>query len=230
MNYKTLLAVFIIIAIGVMLLRTDSGREYLSTVGNVFSGLFAGGGLGGGGSTGPFGMIMNVDRTAFLGQSFSLQNSSVSISGLADSPLRIGGVQLRKSDLEAVVEMDNAKGVFEYTVAGTVKFEGTAERVVVDGNTYSPFEKELKVDFEMVPLEFLLTGLNERRIIISSATGSIARLNPDGSIKSTEELAAEHLEIFHFTGYLEFQKGNNAKLDGIASAVRGTSGQSSFNW
>ena len=230
MNYKTLLAVFIIIAIGVMLLRTDSGRAYLEGVGSLFSGLFAGRGIGPGGSGGPFGIMMNVDRTAFLGQELKLQNSSLHAVGLVDSPLVIGGIQLKKSDVDVELNLANAKGLLEYTVAGTLKFEGTVDAIVVDGDTYSPSGNELKVSFEIVPIQFLVTALNERKIMIGSATGSIARLNPDGSIKSLEELAGERIEVYRFTGFLEFQEGNNARLSGIAESVRGSSAQGGFSW
>jgi hypothetical protein len=229
MNFKVLLAVFIIIGIAVMLLRTDSGRNYLSSVGNFVSGLFAGAGGDAGGSSGPFGMVMIVDRSAFLSQSFRLQNSSLSVLGLIDSAVDIGGVELRKENIEIEMDLDNVKGTLDYTVAGTLRFEGTVDRAIIDGSSYTLSDRELKVSFEIVPINFVVTGLSERKISLSSATGSIARLNTDGSIKSTEELSAERVDIHRFEGFLELDD-TDTKLSGRASSVKGTGLQSSFNW
>ena len=231
MNFKTIFAVFVIIGIGVMLLRTDSGRRYMSNIGNLFSGLFSAGGSGwvGTGGGGRFEMTMVADRSAFLGQSYQVQNSSVSSAGLIDTPLVVGGVEMRKENIEIELDLSDAKGTFEYTVAGTLRFQGTVSEIGVDDNSYSSPEGSLKVSFELVPTRFILTGLSERKITFGSVTGSIARLNTDGSIKSTEELTSEKVEIYRFEGFVVLDN-TTIKMDGSADSVKGTGLQSSFNW
>lgn len=236
MNVKSLIAVFIIVGIGVMLLRTESGESYATgvfdffkiRVGNFVSGLFGAVGYwqadGGG-----FRIVMNVDRSSFLEQSYQVINSTLTTSGVVEGAIKIGSVQLHKESVTVEISLDESKGTFEYTVAGTVIFEGTANRIVVDGNTYSSPTGDLNVVFEMIPTELTLTDVSQTKIIVDSATGSVVRLNDDGSIKSTEELAAEKIEISKFSGVLRFGSGT-VRLDGLATSVKGTGAQSSFNW
>ena len=121
------------------------------------------------------------------------------------------------------------KGTFEYTLAGTVKFDGSVDSLEIDGNTYTTDSGSLKVSFEALPIEFTLSGVAQRRIKITSAAGSIERLNTDGSVKSTEDLEAEKLEIAGFEGFIRLE-GANIKLQGLAVSVQGTGARSSFSW
>jgi|GEM_PF-3165010 len=236
MNLKSLLAIFIIIGIGVILLRTESGMGYATgvvdflrdRVGNIVSGLFGMAG-GGGPVEGAFGLTMTADKNSFLTQSYQLYNSSLSSSGLVQGVIKIGGVDLHKEDMAVRLDLDGTKGAFEYTLAGTLRFDGTVKKIDVDGNYYTSGSGDLKVSFEIVPIEFLVTNLSEKKISLKSAIGSIARLNPDGSIKSTEELAGEQLELYQFAGSLKLA-GSNIVLQGSASSVSGTSPKSSFKW
>ncbi len=235
MNLKSLIAVFVIIGIGAMLLRTESGMSYTTQaleflkvrVGNFVAGL-TGKDIWSK-ESGHFRIVLTADKSSFAEQSFQLTNSSLTVSGVVESLLNIGSVELHKRDMSINVEIKGAKGTFEYTSVGTVKFDGTVSSIDVDDNSYTSSKGDLKVSFEIVPVSFALDPLSQKKLVLSSATGSLVRLNEDGSIKSSEELAGEELEINKFYGVLKLE-GTNTILDGTAESVKGTGTQSSFSW
>jgi len=235
MNLKTLIAVFVIVGIGVLLLRTKSGMEFAGNtldflkvkVGNFVTGLSSSSWSGEG--AGGFRVLLNVVKDAFAEQSYDLDGSDLSVTGIVEGSVKIGDIDLHKERMAVELKLENAKGKFEYTVAGTVKFAGSAEMATVDGNDYTHTSGKVKVSFEMVPLKFLLTDLAVRKVVLESATGSIARMNADNTIKSTEELSGEKIEITKFVGLLQME-GTNIRLDGLTSSVKGVGPQSSFSW
>lgn len=235
MNWKVLLAIFITIGIGVMLLRTEGGMSYATKtfdflkvkVGNFvasLSGKSAWTGQGEG-----FRISMVVDKSSFLDQTFDIAGSDLAVTGIVQKSIKIGDVEWNKENAAVELDLKAAKGKFEYTVAGTVSFAGSAQTLIVDNNVITPSGGELKVSFEIVPIKFSIANVSERKITLESAVGSIARLNPDGSIKSTEQLASEHVEISKFIGSLVLE-GPNVKMDGVAASVRGLSPQGGFSW
>lgn len=246
MNLKSLLTIFVILGIGALLLTTESGAKFAGQtldfakvkVGNFISGLFSGSfswGVPFSSSSWKipsgeqFLIILSVEKGSFYGQQYSVPNTSLSMRAVCDTGIKINDVMLKTQSVECSIYAEDMKGVFEYTASGTVKFEGEVSSIMVDGSTYTSDSSRLKTSFELLPFEFELSDLLQRKITIASATGSIQRLNPDGSTKSTEGLDAESLEISGFVGFIKLD-GPNIGLHGSAVSVQGTGAHSSFSW
>lgn len=241
MNWRSLLTVFVILGIGFMLLTTESGQKFAVQaldfvkvrVGNFVSGLFSGtfnwNVFGQTPSGEQFLISLSVVKNSFYGQQYSVSNTSLDAGGVCESGVKIGNIALHKGSMECNILAEDMKGTFEYTVAGTVKFSGDVSKLEIDSNSYTSSDGKLKTSFEVLPSDFLLVGLSNRKITIPSATGSIQRLNPEGSIKSTEGLENEQLEISGFVGFIRLE-GSNIKLQGLAVSVKGTGAHSSFSW
>jgi len=245
MNLKSLLTAFIIVGIGALLLTTKSGKNFAGRaldsvkigVGNFVSGLFSGdfkwelpfGQKEKMPSGEQFLMSILVAKDAFYGQQYSVTNTSLELEGLCDAVLSVGDIMLKTESMECSIAAEYMKGTFEYTIAGTVRFDGEVSSLEVDGNIYTSTEGMLTVSFEVLPIDFVLVGLTEREIIIPLATGSINRMTPAGAIKSTEGLEGERIEIGGFVGFIKLED-SNIKLQGLAVSVHGQGPYSSFSW
>jgi hypothetical protein len=240
MNWKSLLTVFVILGIGMILLTTESGQKFAgealssvtSGVGNFVSGLFSGDfdwSFDKMPSGEQFLISLSIAKESFYEQQYKVSNTSLDATGVCQAALNVGDIMLHKESMQCRVVAEDMKGTFEYTIAGTVKFEGYVSSLEVDGSSYTSDGSRLKTSFEMLPSDFILDGLSERKITIASATGSINRLSQEGSIKSTEDLDAEQLEISGFVGFIRLE-GSNIKLQGLAVSVHGTGAHSSFSW
>jgi hypothetical protein len=246
MNWKSLLTIFVILSIGTLLLTTESGAEFAGQtldfakvkVGNFISGLFSGSFSW----SVPFSssswkipsgeqflIILSVEKGALYGQQYSVPNTSLSMRAVCDTGIKLNDVMIKPQYIECSIYAEEMKGVFEYTESGTVKFEGEVGSIMVDGSIYTSDSSRLKASFEVMPIEFELSDLLQRKITIDLATGSIERLNPDGSTKSTEGLDAESLEINGFMGLIKLD-GSNIRLQGSAVSVQGIGAHSSFSW
>jgi hypothetical protein len=243
MNWKSLLTVFVILGIGLMLLFTEGGQKFAGqaldfvklNVGNFVSGLFAGGKW-----QVPFTQEQMPSgeqqlisysglKDSFYGQQYTVYNASLDSKGLCQARLKIENVMLKTESLECGISAEDMRGTFEYTIAGTVMFDGEVSNLIVDGSLYNSPTDVLKVSFELLPTEFTLVGLSQNKITIPSATGSINRITQQGSVKSTEELSSEQLEIGGFVGFIKLEN-SNIKLQGLAVSVKGTGPHSSFMW
>lgn len=246
MNWKALVTVFVIIGIGAMLMTTDGGKKFIGQTfdfvrigvgnfGSFISGFFSGSGfqlpIGPEQmpSGNPFLMSLVTAKESFYGQSYAVYNTSFEAKSLCEYGIRIDDIHVRTEAKECVIEAEEMRGAFEYTTAGTVKFDGEVSRLEIDNNVYTSTGKAIKLSFEVIPKDFVLVGLTQSKVTIASATGRISRLSPQGSIKSTEELYAEKLEISGFVGFIKLEEPN-IKLQGTAVSVKGTGASSSFSW
>ena len=246
MNWKSLLTVFVILSIGALLLTTESGTGVIGQMldftkvkaGNFVSGFFSGSFSEGVPfssnnwkipSGEQFMIKLSIDKGSIYGQQYSVPNTSLSMRAVCDTGIKVDDVMLKPQSIQCSIYAEDMKGVFEYTATGTVRFEGEVSSIMVDGSTYTSDRSMLKAGFQVLPFEFELSDLPQRKITIASATGSIERLNPDGSTKSTEGLDAESLEISGFVGFIKLE-GPNIRLQGSAVSVQGTGAHSSFSW
>jgi hypothetical protein len=238
MNWKSILTALVIVAIGIMLLTTEGGKEFAgnafeflsSGVGNALSGLFSQG-FDWGQSMLPEGeqfmISTEMPKDVFYNQKYSVVNTSLSAEGLCDIGVQVGDITVKPSR-QCSVEMEDMKGEFEYTAAGTVMFEGEVSSLVINGNTYTS-EKAVQTSIELLPDEYMLVGLVQKQIVIPSASGKINRISAAGSVKSTEELDSETVVIGGFVGFIKLEN-SNINLQGLAVSVEGTGPHSSFSW
>jgi len=244
MNWKSLLAIFAVLGIGLMLLQTESGSEFFDNtlysfkngVGTTLSGAFSSGGIFGPKmpSGDGFKIVLDANREAFEGQEYDLTNSSVYIKGVCVEAVKVDGVGIAKGLKDCEIEITETKGTIKYTEGATLIYTGSTKHMEVDEQVYEPASedenKQLKVSFEVIPKQALVTDLAEVKITLESVDGDIKRFNPDNTFKSEENLEKEKVEISGFEGYFKVDNSNIITLQGDAVSVRGTGDYSSFAW
>lgn len=238
MNWKAMLTAFVIVAIGAMLLITEDGRKFAgqafelvsSGVGESVSGFFSHA-FTASPEAMPDGeqfiISTEIDKSSFYGQEYRVSNSSFEADGLCDFGITISGLSVRTDSRECEIEMDDMIGDFKYTEAGTVRFDGTAGAMSINGNIYTA--NSMQISMEMLPSSFMMDSLVQSKMEIESATGSINRITQKGSLKSTEGLDGERLLIGGFVGFISLEE-SNINLQGAAVSVEGIGAHSSFSW
>ena len=252
MNWKSLLAIFVILSIGLIVMRTDEGKIYFDmsfdgakvALGNFAANTFNSGSSGGGGLFGRrmpkgdlFGITLDVNKDAFSEQSYKVGNSSIHVSGVCIDAVEIDSIVVDKGASDCVIDSPETKGTYEFTESGSLVFTGTMYEITVDGQKYAPtpakedaMQKPLKVSFEIMPNSALLTELSVPWIELDVIDGKISRTGSGGTMKSIEELESEQLKIGGFEGYLKVENSNIISLQGTAVSVAGESEHSSFVW
>lgn len=221
MRWKGLLTVIIILGILGFLFITPTSRDYAdffkSNIVKFVPALTAL--LGTKPSGNYFTVILSADKTAFYGQSYQVENSSLTAYGICRGTVTLDSVVLEKST-RCEIKLDNANGKFEYTSAGSIRGTLSVTRAVIDDVVFSPADpaKGLKVEFDALPIEFLLTGLNENRVSLSKVNGEIKKLKEDGSIDQVKNLKDEQVEITNFLGNIRLS-GDTVTLSGFATKV-----------
>jgi len=241
MNMKAIIAVVVVIGIGMLLMQTDSGRQYFGSgldfikarLSGLASGVFTGGGLFGQAMPGglAFQMSLQAPAQTFYGQNYTVTNASLSVSGVCSSLMAIGGTVLHKDGAACSVELPYANGLVQLTDTGGMRFSGTAAAMTVDGTVYTTSDASGRVqtDFSVMPLSFTLDGMAQPLILLPATKGTLQRLAADGTVKSSEALDGESLQIAGFVGFLKLDS-SNIVLQGSAVAIRGTGDHSSFVW
>jgi len=225
MNWKALLAVLITVGIIGLLMATDIGKNYSqlmsSTVGNFFSGIldrYMGGGE-------EFSILLDADKNAFYGQTYSVSNVTVSADGICQSSVTVGNTVMPLEGKLCSVEARNAKGQFEFTAGGSVKFAGVADMMVVDGYPFLPTAGSFEANFEVIPTtDFELKGLEQTKIRLNSVSGSIQGTKGETQL-SIDNLGGGRLEVSNFNGDLKLD-GESMLLVGLATSVKGKD----FSW
>ena len=211
---------------------TDAGKGYLeflrTKTGSFVSGLFSGAlrlpVLGGEEVPSEnFQIILTTSKQAFYGQSYTTTNATFKVSGICHSNLLIGESVLHIGEKRCEIEIVDLEGTFEYTDAGSVRIDGTAGGLAINGLAITPSGQ---ISLEVIPVgTMLLDGISEERIQLTAVKGTIERLSADGSVKSTEELFGESIVIADFVGYLELED-KTITLKGLSSSVVGET----FSW
>lgn len=241
MNVKAVLAVVVVIGIGMLLMQTDSGRQYFGSgldfirtrLSGLASGAFTAGGLFG--QKMPeglaFQMSLEAPEQTFYGQNYTVTNASLSVSGVCASTIVIGNTVLHKEGAECSIEMPYANGIVQITDTGGIRFSGTAAAMTVDGTMYtmSDASGRVQTDFDVMPLDFTLDGMAQPLISLPATKGTLQRLAADGTVKSSEALDGESVQIGGFVGFLKLDS-SNIVLQGSAVAVHGAGDHSSFVW
>jgi len=217
MRWKALLAAVIILGIVSFLLISETGQKYFQFlregVGNFVSIILR--------RTQPSGEVfrtlLEVNKEAFYGQTYNLDDSDFSISGFYSS-IKIGNLEITKKTEKGVsISIKQVDGLFEYTKEGSVRFTGDSSYIEIDDDIYSS-ANPFRIELEIVPLELSLTNLVQGKIILSSVTGEIKRFY-DEKVDSVS-LINSKLEIDNFKGELRLSEGK-INLEGMTSSVVG---------
>lgn len=222
MNWKALLAVFVVVAIVGLMYATDRGRSYLDLLTNK-AGNFAKnfpflGFLNQ--PEGEFQISLVVDKESFYGQSYSVENASLKVSGICQGAIKVGDIELQKGEKQCSLDLEGLKGQFEYSAGGVVRASGTVSGASFDGYSVSRTTGDLQISVEVIPLEEMeLAGLGQSAIELKSATGTIEQIGKEGAVESWKELKGERVSISKFIGYMSL-KGPSISLMGLVGSVK----------
>lgn len=190
MRWKALLTIIIVLMIASLMIMTETGRKYTQflreKVGAVISLVSKFGQPVGDG----FEFILNTNMDAFVGQSYEVVNSSLAMSGVYNY-IKIGNQLIELKEGKRVeLFVDNMKGNFEITKAGSIKIAVDSNYVEIDD---LKFLGQTRIEAEVIPDEFTLSDLTQNKITLSSVTGSIKRFY-DGN-EGQESLDGIKMEI-----------------------------------
>lgn len=159
-----------------------------------------------------FQIILTADRNSFYEQSYKVYNSTLMVSGVPIQ-MKVGDVQWSiKNDniVDVIVDFD---GTFEITKAGSVAVSGKSRYVEINNVGTS---NQADVSIEIVPTEgFVLGGLVQKRITLSSVKGEITRVDTGG----VQPLSDTSVDIDSFIGNMQL-KDDKIILNGFVNSVK----------
>lgn len=208
MNWKALVAVVVVLGILGLIALTEQGRNYAVFLGKGMGSLV---GFVLKSSPGkPFSFGLSVKREAFYGQSFPLSDSSLKISGQGSS-VKIGGNVWSLDSGEVEMEM-TGKGDFAINADGNVRLSVDAKTFKLDGKSTN----DVKVEAEIVPTEFSLSGIKKDGMNITSASGTILKVFDSTMV--TANFTKSNLWVGNFFGTIEMDT-QTASMSGTATSI-----------
>jgi hypothetical protein len=213
-NWKLILAVVLIIAIGGFLFFTGIGSQFVSQLGiGSLTAFFVKQA-----PTSTFSFTLNAQKEAFYGQQYKLTNSSLEISGIYQY-IHVGTIYLESKEGKTItVVVKNLSGTFEYGTAGSIIVKGTTTYAEIGGIAASP-EKTINIEMEIIPSDFVLASLSQNPISFGGISGSLQRMN--GNNLDTVNLVNNKLTINYFSGSLSMKTDGSTVLEGSASSIKG---------
>lgn len=213
MKWKALLAVIIVLGILGLLFVTDVGKKYTdflrTKVGDFIAVITRARPSGP-----PFRMVLTARKEPFYGQAYRVVNSSFTGSGFYRY-MKVGGQVISiKSGEKININIRDLNGMFEYTNEGNVKLTGDSTHIEIDSFVLSP-EVASRVDIEIVPFEFSLTGIEQGSIALPFVSGDVKTDRGDAPLDNSK------LDIGFFFGSLNLAEDGTTVLTGTASAVTG---------
>ena len=217
MRWKVVLSLLLILVLAGILLATDFGKNYAdflrTGLGNLvgsFSFLPP--------PAGSFEILLEGNTRPFYGQVFTAANSTLTAEAVCATNIRINELTLDKADRKCEISAAEAKGKFEITTGGSIILSFDTNSLSLDQSLYSG---KMHVDAELVPLNFLVTGITNDKISLQGVDGELKKFSPDGSIGQTNTLKNETVTISHFAGLIQW-KDSKIILQGIVSSVEGS--------
>lgn len=213
MHWKAFLALIMIIGIIGLITYSDVGKNLLQTFGGWFTRTKVSGES--------FVIVLSSEKEAFYGQTYKVANATFSSEGICQ-PIKLNEITLEKS-LRCKIAIIDLTGQVGYASVGSIKVSGESDSVNIDGSTYSS-AIPIKIEFEIIPFNFILADISERKISLTSVTGEIKRIEND-TLVGYWKLDASSLDISNFVGEIKLADGL-VILTGTATSVEGKN----FSW
>jgi hypothetical protein len=210
MNWKLLVAVAVIAGTLGLLALTEQGRQYA-----IFLGRGAGSLIGSvlkiyPGKT--FNFDLTLNKEALYGQSFSLPDSNLTISGEASS-IKIDGKTWNFEDGKVEIEMAGS-GDFTFTTEGRVRLNVNAREFKLGEWSTN----DVKVEVELTPTAFSFGNVKNDMINITSASGTILKALDETTV--TANFTKANLQIDNFSGLVGLEN-QTLRLAGTATDIKG---------
>ncbi|MEM5802172.1 MAG: hypothetical protein QXQ18_02165 [Candidatus Aenigmatarchaeota archaeon] len=226
MTWKSLLIIFLILAIGGLLFFTRQGKQYadflittvgrfLATYGINFPSL--------GFSGQSFPIQVSIDKESFRKVSFDALNSSIRAVGLCVSDIKIENLFIDKMSKNCDVVVKNGNGKIDFTVGGSLLISVNSPEIILNGENYYASNSNLDVKVEILPEALSLVGIKNNELSLNVLFGEAKKLREDGSIDVLKNLYNETVTISNFVGSLELSDYKYI-LRGFSTQIKG------LNW
>jgi len=214
MNWKALVAAVVVLAVVGLMALTEVGREYATLLGkgagsligyiskNFLVKLYP---------ANPFNFELTANGEALYGQTFSLSNSNLTISGQSPS-ISMDGRVLNLNAGNVEIEM-SGDGEFVFTTEGRVRLNVNAK--VFRFNDMST--SDVRVETEIIPTAFAFNNVKKDLINVTSASGVVTETF-DSTVKSVT-FTQKNLEIDMFSGAVQLAN-ETTKLSGTATSIK----------
>ena len=221
MKWKIVVSLLLIVVLTGILITNENTPTYANIFKNGISGLASI-------IVKPSGIMninLNVQKQAFYGQKFKISNSTLTSSATPIS-MKINGIDYMLKDISRTdINIGKMSGSFDITPVGSVVISARTRYVEI-GEMILTQPKDMKVEMEIIPIEFSLTEIEKNKITLLSATGDMEL--PRNDTITTIPLENEKLEIRTFSGTLEMDK-DIMRLNGRLGSVKGLSSGFSFS-
>jgi len=215
MNWKLILALFIIIGITGLLLFSERGRDfkdnYLAKYVGVLSGYFSR-------ITGKITAPTKVNRTlpinievtssGLKGQEFNLDEDSFKVE-LKYESIHIGDQIIRlKEDDTIEFNTESMTGTVTFDQESKMTVSGKANSIELNGMFFSPPDSDSKLSFNLVgsSVSFTIENLEHNRLILTDVSGSLTL-----SDWSPLSLRNDNLDIQYMKGSIQ-QNGDSITI------------------
>ncbi len=162
-----------------------------------------------------FSILLSSNKSPYYGLGFQTANSTFLSKAICVTDVKVNDIYISKADSKCDISLYNARGNFQLTRAGSLVISADATSISVD-ETY--LSGNLKIEVEVIPLEFLLIGVSQERLSLSAVDGEFKRFAADGTVAQANTLKNETITIYNFVGILQL-KGSEIDLQGVVSAV-----------
>lgn len=216
-HFKTILAVLLIAGILGMIAYGNAGKNFLEV-------LKSGKVTDAGGNQGKnFGISLTTAATSLYGKSFSITSSPFSVDGVC-SIVQVGGINIEPSETRCSAIAENFTGKFDYTAFGSVVFTGAVDSLKFDLSKYSA-GSPLSIQLELIPTRLSVAGIISDKLSITAPSGKIDRYGSDGSLKGSEALGQNPIDINNLLANVALSNGE-LKITGTANSVK----SDDFSW
>jgi hypothetical protein len=228
MNWKVILALFIIIGITGLLIFSDKGKDfrqkyldkYIKTVGNFFSGI-----------TGKFKFTKPYPNNTFecsltansdILKSQNFDVTSVNFDGTLEyNSITINNQNINMKEANNIeLKVNNMAGTISIDSNNIITISGQSAYVELNGLIFSPKNGEKVIDFSVLgkPVEYVMNNLYKENLIFTGVTGLL-------KLKDLSPLALknDNLSLKNFLGEIKQDKDSltmsgkieKARLNGI---------------
>ena len=181
MNWKAILALFIIIGITSLLIFSDKGKDfrqkyldkYIKTVGNFFSGLTDKFKLNKPYPNNTFEFSLTANSDILKGQNFDVK--SVNFDGALEyNSITINNQKINmKEEKNIELKVDNIAGTVSIDLNNIITISGQSAYVELNGLIFSPKNGEKVIDFSVSgkPVKYMISNLYKENLVFTGTTG-----------------------------------------------------------
>lgn len=214
MHWKIVLSLLLILVLVGALFATNFGQNYIDflrrSVGNFVMPLdfFHPSGD-------QFSFSLSSNKAPYHGLNLAVVNGTFISNSICATNVKVNDVYVNVAGSNCSISMQDARGNFEITAAGNLIVSADTNYLAVDDSSFSG---KLHVDVEVIPMSYVIVGINQDKVSLTGMNGEFERFGQNGDIAQSNNLKNESITIYNFMGILQL-KDSSMKLQGFASGV-----------